>query len=149
MYTMDKDSFNALIYVFSVLVALGPTLSQASYDVAAHLVRLEQIREAIQFLNFSQGSSQLLGLAIASSLFQSGAFHGMKDLLEPLGFMDGNIQGAIAGARSELLQSAGSDLRAKPLNVIVGFIAKEWVLAVVAGAMQTICALFMTRRRTL
>ncbi|KAK9311133.1 hypothetical protein V1524DRAFT_77686 [Lipomyces starkeyi] len=39
------------------------------------------------------------------------------------------------------------ELRAKCLDIIVHVIDLEWVLVMAAGALQTICALFMSRRR--
>ncbi|SPO07260.1 related to aflatoxin efflux pump AFLT [Cephalotrichum gorgonifer] len=149
MYTINISSPDSHIYGFTALTALGLTVSQASYDVAAHMVRPDQIPEVIQFINISQGQSQLLGLAIASAIFQAEAFKGMKDLLGPLGYSDGEVRGAIAGSRSQLLESVSPEIKAEALEVIVGVIAKEWVLVIAAGALQTICALFMSRKRAL
>ena len=149
MYTVKRDTSPGHIYGFSVIVAIGLTVSQASYDVAAHLVKPEQIPNVIQFINVSQGVSQLLGLALASTIFQSEAFRGMKALLGPLDYADGDIQAAIAGSRSHVLKDMSPELRAKALDVVVGVIEKEWVLVIAAGALQVVCALFMTRKRGL
>ncbi|KAK9486442.1 major facilitator superfamily domain-containing protein [Lipomyces starkeyi] len=147
MYTMKATSPPAHVYGFSVLLGLGLTVSQAGYDVTTRLVKADKISEAIQFMNISQGHSQLLGLAIASAIFQSEAFRGMKDLLGGMGFSDSEIQRAIAGSRSQLLEAISPELRAKCLDIIVHIIDLEWVLVMAAGALQTICALFMWRRR--
>ncbi|KAJ8100833.1 major facilitator superfamily domain-containing protein [Lipomyces tetrasporus] len=147
MYTMKTSSPPAHVYGFSVLLGLGLTVSQAGYDVTTRLVKADKISEAIQFMNISQGQSQLLGLAIASAIFQSEAFRGMKDLLGGMGFSDQEIQGAIAGSRSQFLDTISPELRRKCLDIIVHVIDLEWVLVMAAGALQTICALFMSRRR--
>ncbi|KAK9312634.1 major facilitator superfamily domain-containing protein [Lipomyces starkeyi] len=119
MYTMKTTSPAAHVYGFSVLLGLGLTVSQAGYDVTTRLVKADKISEAIQFMNISQGQSQLLGLVIASAIFQSEAFRGMKDLLGGMGFSDSEIQGAIAGSRSQLLETISPELRAKCLDIIV------------------------------
>lgn len=147
MHTVKATTPDAHIYGFSVLVALGVTVCQAGYDVGTRLVATDKISEAIQFMNISQGQSQLLGLVIASAIFQSEAFKGMKSVLGGMGYSDAEIQGAIAGSRSHLIQELSPELKGKCLDVIVNTIGKEWVLVVVAGALQTVCALFMSRRR--
>ncbi|KAM5362362.1 hypothetical protein ACJZ2D_012567 [Fusarium nematophilum] len=95
MYTITADSPASYTYGFSALLGFSLTVSQASYAVAARIVRPDRLAESIQFLNISQGGSQMLGLAIASAIFQSRAFDGMSKVLEDKGFTTEEIWAAI------------------------------------------------------
>ncbi|CAH0020373.1 unnamed protein product [Clonostachys rhizophaga] len=148
MLTVSPKTPDAHVYAFSVLIALGLTVCQASYSIAAQLVKPGREPESIQFLNISQGQSQLLGLAIASSVFQSIAFNGMKTVLDGMGFSDAEIQTAIAGAKSALLERVDDEVRQRCTEVIVQAVRYEWVLVIVAGILQTICSCFLTRKRS-
>ncbi|KAF2836213.1 MFS general substrate transporter [Patellaria atrata CBS 101060] len=147
MYTVNADTAAANIYGYTTLVGLGMATTQAGYAVGPLLVRPERVAELIQFLNISQGSSQLIGLAIAGSMFQSITFAGLQDVLRGTGYPDSEIRAAIAGARSDILQNANPELRARCIDVIVRSIRNAWVLVITAGALWTVCSCFLTKRR--
>jgi hypothetical protein len=149
MFTVTANTSPSSIYGYAVLLGLGMTTTQAGYAVAPLLVKPERVAEVIQFLNISQGQSQLIGLAIASSIFQSLTFKGLKKVLDGTGFSDNEIQAAIAGAQSAVLRDTAPDLRARCLDVIVKSIRDAWVLIIVAGGLYTVCSLFLTRKRFL
>ncbi|EEU33676.1 uncharacterized protein NECHADRAFT_98378 [Fusarium vanettenii 77-13-4] len=146
MLTVDVTTSSARVYGFSVLIAVGLTVCQAGYAIATRLAKPGREPKAIQFLNISQGQSQLLGLAIANSIFQSTAFSGIKSILDEIGFTDAEIQTAIAGAKSAVLQQVGPELRQECIEVIVRAVRYEWVLVVVAGVLQTTCSCFLPRK---
>lgn len=104
MYTITKRTANSNLIGYAILLGVGMTTSQASYAVGNQLVEPWRSADLIQFINISQGSSQLIGLAIASAIFQSQSFDGIHRLLGPDYGSDG-IQAAIAGARSGILFS--------------------------------------------
>ncbi|CAK7206089.1 hypothetical protein SEUCBS139899_008872 [Sporothrix eucalyptigena] len=139
----------AKVYGFSLLLGIGFSTSQASYYVATHhLVEADKVPDAIQFLNASQGSSQFLGLLIASAIFQSRSYIGIRDILEGQGdFTESQIRGAIAGAHSELFSELTPDLGAKCLEVIVRAIQREWIMVVTAGVFMTVASLFLVHRK--
>ena len=149
MYTVKYDTPAANIYGYSILLGLGMTTTQAGYAVGPHYVKPDRVSELIQYLNISQGSSQLIGLAIASCIFQSLGFQRLKDVLSQTDYSDAQIRAAIAGARSELLQNAAPELRAKCVDAIVNTIGDVWVMVIAAGALWTLCSLFLTRKRFL
>ncbi|KAF2445273.1 MFS general substrate transporter [Karstenula rhodostoma CBS 690.94] len=130
---------NASISGYTVLLGLGMTCSQAPYAVDHVLVPSRRASELIQYINISQGSSQLIGLAIASAIFQGLAFDGMQMVLGP-GYTDKEIRGAITGARSEVLERTTPQIRA---------ISNIWLMATAAGALWTVCSLFLHRARFL
>lgn len=92
-----------------------------------------------------------MGLTIASAIFQSLTFPRLKTVLAEAGtgYPDSEIQAALAGARSHLLETADPELRARCIDVIVRSIQTDWVLCIAAGALYTICACFLTRKRFL
>jgi MFS family permease len=149
MYTVRADTPTANIYGYAILLGLGMTTTQAGYAVGPLLVRPDRVAEVIQFLNISQGQSQLIGLTIASSIFQSMTFSGLKTVLAGTGYPDSEIQAAIAGAKSTVLQTTTPDLRAQCIDVIVRSIDNVWVLVIAAGALYTLCSYFLTRKRFL
>jgi hypothetical protein len=149
MYTVQYDTPAANIYGYSILLGLGMTTTQAGYAVGPFFVKPDRVAELIQYLNISQGSSQLIGLAIASCIFQSLGFQRLKEVLAQTEYSDAQIQAAIAGARSELLHNATPELRAKCVDAIVKTIGDVWVMAIAAGALWTLCSLFLTRKRFL
>lgn len=135
------------IYGYAIVLGLGMTTTQAGYAVGPLLVKPDRVSELIQFLNISQGSSQLIGLAIASALFQNLTFSWLKKVLHGTGHSNSDIQAAIAGAKSTLLQTTTPELRKQCIDVIVRSIDDIWVLVIAAGALYMICSCFLTRRR--
>lgn len=146
MYTVRADTPTANIAGYTVLVGLGMATTQAGYAVGNVLVPPARAAELIQFLNISQGSSQLLGLAIASAVFQAETFRRLHSILGDT-YNDDQIQSAIAGARSTLFQEVSPEIRAACTEAIVIGIDKCWILVVVAGALYTTCSCFLTRSR--
>lgn len=149
MYTVDADTAPAKIYGYAILLGLGMTTTQAGYAIGPLLVKPDRVAELIQFLNISQGSSQLIGLTLASAIFQSLTFPRLKTALAGTGYHDSEIQAALAGARSTILESVTPELRARCIDVIVQSIQNDWVLCVAAGALYTFCSCFLTRKRFL
>ncbi|EAQ93297.1 hypothetical protein CHGG_01532 [Chaetomium globosum CBS 148.51] len=147
MYAVRAHTPLAHIHGFGALLGLGMATSQAGYAVGNQLVRPARAAELIQFLNVSQAASQLIGLAIASAVFQTQAVGGMRAVLGPLGFGEKEIQTAVAGARSDVLQRVGPEVRAQCIDIIVHAISQCWLLVVAAGAVYTLCSLFLTRSR--
>lgn len=146
MYTVTPYTADSNIIGYSVLLGLGMTTSQAAYAIGNLLVEPARAADLIQYINISQGSSQLIGLAIASAVFQGDAFRGIRQILGPQ-YSDADIQAAVAGTRSEVLLNAAPDVRNAAVAVIVRAIDKVWVLVIVAGVLHTLCSVFLTRSR--
>ncbi|KAL1887295.1 hypothetical protein Sste5346_010311 [Sporothrix stenoceras] len=149
MFTVKEElSDTSMVYGFSFLLGIGFSTSQAAYYISTHyLVEAEKIPDAIQFLNASQGSSQFLGLLIASAIFQSRAYAGIRDVLDGHGsFTEEQIRGAIAGAHSQLLSELPGDLQQRCLSAIVWTIQREWILVISAGALVTVSSLLLIKR---
>ncbi|KAI5860473.1 MFS general substrate transporter [Durotheca rogersii] len=146
MFTVTQGTSDSNIIGYTVLLGLGMTTSQAPYAVGNLLVEPATAADLIQFINISQGSSQLIGLAISSAVFQSEAFRGLQAALGP-GYSSADIQTAVAGSRSAVLMAAAPDVREAAIAAIVAAIDKVWVLVIVGGALHTVCAVFLSRER--
>ncbi|KAJ5302089.1 hypothetical protein PENANT_c008G07742 [Penicillium antarcticum] len=147
MYTVRFDTSAANVYGYSILMGLGMTTTQAAYAVGPALVTPDRVAECIQFMNIGQGQSQLLGLAIASAIFQSKTLSGLKSLLGGKGYSQAEIEGAVAGAQSTLLERLPPALKVEALSVIVDSIDAVYVMAIAAGALYVIASCMLPRRR--
>ncbi len=147
MYTVKQDTPVANIQGYTVLLGLGMMTSQAGYAVGNRIVRPSRAAELIQFLNISQGSSQLIGLTIASVIFQTKSFDGLQSVLSHLGFNDDQIRAAVVGTRSDVLRQVSPEVREQCLAIIVRSISRCWVLVIAAGTLYTVCSLFLVRTR--
>lgn len=147
MYTVHYDTKPANIYGYSILLGIGMTTTQAAYSVGPKIADPKRIPECIQFMNIGQGQSQLLGLAIASAIFQSQTSNGLNALLADKGYSEADIQSAIAGARSTLLEELPPDLKAKALDVIVNSIDKIYIMAIAAGGLYIIASCLLPIHR--
>lgn len=149
MFTVKAEaSDTSKVYGFSFLLGVGFSTSQAAYYISTHhIVEAEKIPDAIQFLNASQGSSQFLGLLIASAIFQSRAYAGIRDVLGGQGtYTEEQIRGAIAGAHSQLLTELPQDLQQRCIAAIVCTIQREWILVISAGALIIVSSIFLIKR---
>jgi hypothetical protein len=147
MYTVKSSTPKANIYGYCVLLAIGTLTSQAGYAVGPTLVQPNRIHEVLQFMNVSQGQSLLLGLAIASAIFQNRTFDKLHDLFSPMGYSDGEIRGAIAGARSTILTGATPEIRERALDIIVRAIDDVYIMVIAAGTVYVICSCFLPHKR--
>lgn len=147
MYTIDTNTPTSHAYGFSALLGFGLTVSQAGYGLGTRLVHSSRAPDVIQFMNIAQGQSATLGLVIASAIFQSEAFAGLQKVLSSQGFSESQIHAAIAGSRSEVLQMISPELKKQCLAKIVEAIRLNWVLVIVAGSLQIIISLFISRKR--
>lgn len=147
MYTVQSDTSPAKIYGYSILLGLGMTTSQAAYAVGPTMVPSARVAECIQFMNISQGQSQLLGLTIASAIFQNTTLKGLGRVLDSGGYSKGEIQAAIAGATSKILNEVDSETRSSALKVIVHSIDSVYAMVIAAGALYVVCSLFLKREK--
>ncbi|KAL1855510.1 hypothetical protein Plec18170_004230 [Paecilomyces lecythidis] len=147
MYTVGYDTAPSKIYGYSILLGVGTTTTQAAYAVAPTVVAADRVTEAIQFINFSQGQGLLLGLTIASAIFQSLAINGLSDQLAGTGASKADIQGAIAGSKSKLLERLSPELKSKALGVIVNSIGNVYIMVIAAGALYVVSSCLLKRKR--
>ena len=147
MYTVKLDTSPSNVYGYSILMGLGMTTTQAAYAVGPTIVSPDRVAECLQFMNIGQGQSQLLGLAIASAIFQSKTLNGLTAILGNKGYSHADIQGAVAGAQSTLMDRLPQALKTEALEVIVHSISDVYVMAISAGALYVVASCLLPRRR--
>ncbi|KAI3112831.1 hypothetical protein CBS147333_3339 [Penicillium roqueforti] len=147
MYTVKLGTSPSSIYGYSILMGLGMTTTQAAYAVGPTIVSPDRVAECLQFMNIGQGQSQLLGLAIASAIFQSKTLTGLTALLGNKGYSHADIQGAVAGAQSTLMERLPQALKTEALEVIVNSVSDVYVMAISAGALYVVASCLLPRRR--
>lgn len=130
MHIVRADTAAANIYGFSILLAIGMTTTQAAYGIGPTLVKPNRVVECIQFLNISQIQSQLLGLTIASQVFQSLTLQGLGDVFQGSGYTKDDIQTAIGGVRSVVLTNATPEVRERRSVSLCGTLGRPicWLL---------------------
>ncbi|KAG9232670.1 putative HC-toxin efflux carrier [Amylocarpus encephaloides] len=146
MLTVDTATSVAKIYGYCILIGFGDGLFvQASFSVAQAIVEPEKVALAVGFITCAQTSGITIALAIANSVFLNGAQKGITRVLPDV--PQEQIEAAIAGAGSGLVNSLTEDLREKVLSAIVDAMSKTYILVIVAGALATVLSLGMKREK--
>jgi len=138
----------ATIYGLSVLLAAGSGLAMLTgYSIASLSTRPENAGAALSLQNVSQLGGQVIALAIAGQIFQSSAVKNLRNALAGQGFSDEDIQSAVSGAQSALLDRLDDTLRARAVSAIVKAMQDVFVLVPVAGGVMLLAALCMKREK--
>lgn len=136
------------IYGLSVLLAAGSGFAMLTgYSIASLSTRPENAGAALSLQNVSQLGGQVIALAIAGQVFQSSAVKNLRTALVGQGFSDEDIQSAVSGAQSALLDRLDGTLRAKAVSAIVKAMQDAFVLVPVAGGVMLLAALCMKREK--
>ncbi|KAK6832902.1 hypothetical protein PG987_007596 [Apiospora arundinis] len=138
----------ANLYGFSVIMGAGCGLTmQLGYAVASLKAKPEDAVNAITLQNVSQIGSQVLCLVVAGRVYQSTAVSNLTPVLAGQGLGLQEIQNAAAGAQSTIFKEIDGPLRAAALDAVTGAMQTTFVLVLVAGALDTLCALAMRWER--
>ncbi|KAH8589796.1 major facilitator superfamily domain-containing protein [Bisporella sp. PMI_857] len=134
----------ANIYGFSVIMAVGVgSTMQMGYAVASLKVNPADAVNSLSLQNISQIGSQVLCLVIAGRVFQSVAVNRLTTVLAGQGFSQADIQNAVAGAQSILFEQLSGNLKAAALEAVTGAMQRTFILVIVAGALEVLCAMAM------
>lgn len=146
MYTIDQDTSTSRVYGFTVLLGAGVGMFlQASFSVAQAVVNPENIAPAIAFITLAQFVGITLSLAIANAVLLNASQAKIQQILPDVPPAD--IQAAILGARSSLVQSLSPDLKTRVLGAIVSAIDKTYILVLTGGAFVAVMSLAMRREK--
>lgn len=146
--TVDETTPMAATYGYSILVGLGMTTTQAGFSLGPQLAKNDiDASNILRFLNIAQHSAQMMALVVASAIFQNRNFSNLKSILQETGYSDTDIQAAMAGAKSSVLQSLSPELRQRCIQAIVSTIQKEWYIVVACSAVMLVRSAFFTRDR--
>lgn len=142
MYTIDDHSSTARVYGYSILLAVGTGgYVQASFSVAQAKVKPHMIPLAIGFITAGQISGVTISLAIANSVFLNQSEDGIRAILPNV--PSEQIQAAISGAGSDLLQTLDAATREGVLSAIVDSMSKVYILDIVAAVTALLLAFLM------
>ncbi|EED16361.1 efflux pump antibiotic resistance protein, putative [Talaromyces stipitatus ATCC 10500] len=150
MYTVDISTATSAIYGYSVLIGCGGgAIMQAAYSIGpAKVIPVwEDIPPVIGFINVGQIGGIMHSLAISGAVFQNYAFRYVSEALADLHLTTGQIQSAIAGTDSTVLQSLDPAQQALATQAIVHAMQKVYILILVAGAVCFTCGVLMRRER--
>ena len=141
-HTIKLDTSAAKIYGFSVLVGFGSGLfSQAGYSIAQAKVPKNQIAGATGFIALGQLVAPTIALSIAGTVFINTATTGLQALLPNT--PEAVIKGAITGTASTLLSEQDDATRQAALEIIVGAMAKVFILDIAAFAVGVVASVAM------
>jgi len=146
MYTIDQDDSTSRVYGYTVLIGAGVGMfGQAGYAVCQAVVDLTNIAPAIGFLTLAQFIGITLALALANAILLNESQSDIQRILPEVPLSE--IQGAILGARSGLVQNLAPDTQRLVLGAIVKAIDTTYILVLVPGAMVILLSLFMRREK--
>lgn len=148
LHTINADTSPSRIYGYSVLLAIGcGSALQSGYSIAAVKVKPEEVVAAIGFINIAQLGSTVIALNIAGSVFQNLAFNNLKAALADHHYTAAELRSAIAGTQSVIFQQGDETVKQKAIQAIIKTMDSVFVLAIAAGAVSVISAVFMKRER--
>ena len=148
MYTVKATTSTSAIYGYTVLIAVGSGLSaQAAYSVAPAKVQPHQVPAAIGFINVAQIGGIVIALTVSGTVFQNIAARNLGKVLYPLGFSSADVQGAIAGSQSTLLEQLLPAERENAIEAIVQAIDKTYALVIAAAGLALVTSVLLRRER--
>lgn len=146
MYTIDLDDSRGRVFGYTVMIGAGVGMfGQAGYAVTQAVVKLEDIAPAIGFITLAQFIGITLSLALANAVLLNESQSEIQQILPDVPLTE--IQEAILGARSSLVQSLAPDVQRRVLNAIVNAISDTYILVIVAGALVTTLSVAMRREK--
>ena len=146
MYTVDLDDSRGRVFGYTVMIGAGVGMfGQAGYAVTQAVVKLEDIAPAIGFITLAQFVGITLSLALANAVLLNESQSEIQQILPDVPLTE--IQEAILGARSSLVQSLAPDVQRRVLNAIVNAISDTYILVIVAGALVTTLSVAMRREK--
>ncbi|KAE9375951.1 MFS general substrate transporter [Stipitochalara longipes BDJ] len=145
MYTVDSKANISSIYGYTTLIAIGcGCAQQAAYSIAPAKVEPHRVPDAIGFINVAQNGAVVVALTISGTVFQDLAIRNLKAIFGNI-LSEAEIQAAIAGTQSSVLENLSPELRAQAVEAIVSAIDNVYILVITAGALCLICSIFLKR----
>jgi LPXTG-motif cell wall-anchored protein len=160
MYTVRSWTSPAAIGGYMVLYLLGFLTSEAQGGIGTGIIAASkasdheketeaELDEVIQaetedmtrFFGFAQALGGVVGLTVASAVFQNSAFSGLSKTLRDQNLTRRQVQSAVFGVRSEIWKSQpDAQSKAQFLDTLVKRIDNVWMLVVITGCLYTACA---------
>ncbi|KLJ06592.1 hypothetical protein EMPG_17906 [Blastomyces silverae] len=146
MYLVERDTPLSRVYGYTVLIGAGVGMFlQASFSVTQAVVDQENVAPAIGFITLAQFVGITIALALANAILLNASQSQIQAILPDVAGAD--IQAAILGARSGLVQTLSPDLKLRVLDAIVSAIDKTYALVMAGGALVALSSLMMRREK--
>ena len=145
---LDPSTSPATIYGLSIITAFGTGLAMLTgYSIASLTTAPENAGAALSMQNVSQLGGQTIALAVAGQIYHSVAVANLRSVLSIQDFSDEDIESAVAGVQSKVLEQVHGTLRREVIQAVVSAMQKVFVLIPVAGAVMLLTALCMKREK--
>lgn len=145
---LNPSTSAGTIYGLCVVTGIGSGISMlAGYSIASLTTKPENAAAALSMQNVSQIGGQVIALAVAGQIFHSTAVKNLRSVLSGQNFSEQDIQSAVSGVQSKLLEQVHGPLREEVILALVNAMQKVFVLIPVAGGVMLLTALCMKRER--
>jgi MFS family permease len=145
---LDPSTSPGTLYGLFVVTAIGSGLAMLTgYSIASLTTKAENAGAALSMQNVSQLGGQVIALAVAGQIFHSTAVRNLRSVLSGQEFTEQDIQSAVAGVQSKVLEQVHGPLRDEVISALVNALQKVFVLIPVAGGVMILAALCMKREK--
>jgi MFS family permease len=145
---LDPSTSAGTLYGLFVVTAIGSGLAMLTgYSIASLTTKAENAGAALSMQNVSQLGGQVIALAVAGQIFHSTAVKNLRTVLAGQDFSEQDIQSAVAGVQSKVLEQVHGSLREEVIGALVNALQKVFVLIPVAGGVMLLAALCMKREK--
>ena len=86
-------------------------------------------------------------MTIAGTVFQNRSYQNLRIALAGYGFSTAELRGALAGTQSAVFQQGTEEVKQLAVKAIIKAMDSVFILAMTAGAVTVISALFMRREK--
>lgn len=146
LYTITLDTKVAFVFGAEVLGGIGTGIFvNAPFSVSQWLVSPKDIPSAVGFIMCARVGGIALALAMANSIFLNLAENSISNILPMASKTE--VQSAISGVGSSLIDNLDANTRQEILNAIVNALRKGFTLGIAAGALSVALAVFMDRNK--
>lgn len=145
---LNPSTSTGILYGLCVVTAIGSGLAMLTgYSIASLTTKSENAAAALSMQNVSQLGGQVIALAVAGQLFHSTAVRNLRSVLSDHNFSEQDIESAVAGVQSKVLEQVHGPLREEVIWALVNAMQKVFVLIPVAGGVMLLSALCMKREK--
>ena len=146
LYTITLTTNAGFIFGAEVLGGIGTGLYvNAPFSVSQWLVSPKEIPSAVGFIMCARVGGIALALAMANTIFLNLAEDSISHIL-PMA-SKAEVQSAISGVGSSLLDSLDAKTREEVVNAIINALRKGFTLGIAAGALSIALSVFMDRKK--
>ncbi|KAF2261402.1 MFS general substrate transporter [Lojkania enalia] len=145
---LNPSTSTGTLYGLCVVTVIGSGLAMLTgYSIASLTTKSENAGAALSMQNVSQLGGQVIALVVVSQLFHSTAVRNLWTVLSSQNFLKQDIESAIVGVQSKVLEQVDGPLREEVIWAFVNAMQKVFVLIPMAGSVMLLSALCMKREK--